>query len=483
MKTNSKLLNTFDKYTVWADYLSVILSVFTCTFFIYRDFGLRMFFGYAVLFLILVFNFVRRVYLNRPVQVSTTGFAFLFLCLVVFLNFLRPDSRHDSDSLSFIIAMLVCCSCILLVNPNERDGKKALNVLYISAVIMAVYVLFFVIFEDLFWVSIYKILSNTAQDYLAYYIPKGYSVNVGGCTYTDYILYFGIAACTGYMVSTPKRDKKCIVALVSAIVFLITILLVGRRGELLAGIICCVLLGFIMCTKKQRRFLLIYGGIAIVVILTLVIVFLPQLKQVNVFYRYALTIENLLSGKDITSGRTELYGIAFKAFLKHPIFGIGLDQFHTLIPQEFLALHGADVEDVHNIYLQFLCEMGIVGAVLMIAPLGYIYYNICAQFRRLKRQKSVSGQFNLAFELCCASFMIQSFILIIGLFDPCFQKIIFWCIYGISIILMICAIKLENYRPDDAISRFIYRIIHRISPAGKWIWNKLTVFSKEKISK
>ena len=79
MKTNSKLLNTFDKYTVWADYLSVILSVFTCTFFIYRDFGLRMFIGYAVLFLILVFNFVRRVYLNRPVQVSTTGFAFLFL--------------------------------------------------------------------------------------------------------------------------------------------------------------------------------------------------------------------------------------------------------------------------------------------------------------------------------------------------------------------------------------------------------------------
>ena len=483
MKINSKLLNSFDKYTVWADYLSVILSIFTCTFFIYRDFGLRMIFGYALLFLILVVNAVRRVYHSRPIQLSTMGFAFLFLCVVVFLNFLRLDSRHDSDGTSFIIAMLVCCACILLVNPTEQDGKLALKVLYISAVIMAVYVLFFVLFDDLFWVSIYKILSSTARDYLAYYVPKGYSVTVGGCTYTNYILYFGMTACIGYLVSTPKRDKKFIVALVSAIVFLITILLVGRRGELLSGIFCCALLGFIMCTKKQRRFLLIYGSIAIVVILTLVILFLPQLKHVDVFYRYALTIENLLKGKDITSGRTELYGIAFKAFLKHPIFGIGLDQFHTLIPQEFLALHGADVEDVHNIYLQFLCEMGIVGAVLIIAPLGYIYYNICAQFRRLKRQKLESKQFNLAFELCCTSFMIQSFILFIGIYDPCFQRIIFWCFYGISIILMIYAMSLENYRPDDVVSRFIYRIIHRISPAGKWIWNKLSVFSKENISK
>ena len=176
----------------------------------------------------------------------------------------------------------------------------------------------------------------------------------------------------------------------------------------------------------------------------------------------------------------ELYAIAIDAFLKHPILGIGLDQFHTLIPQEFLAVHGADVEDVHNIYLQFLCETGIVGAIMIITSLGYLYYQACAQFRRLKNQRKVfTEQSNLAFRMCCTSFLIQSFILFIGIYDPCFQRIIFWCFYAISILLMLAAFRLENHRPDDLFSRFIYRTTEPLFSAFRWIWNILSVFNKK----
>lgn len=479
-----RAIKRIDSCTKFTDFLPLLLAVFTCTFFIYRDFGLRMFFGYAVLCLLLMIHFARRVYHNRAIQVTPVKIAFLFLCLVLFINFLRPASRHDSDGLSLVISMLVCCAFVCLTDPGDWESKKTLDVFFVSAILMAVYVLFFVVFPDLFWTTIYNVLSKTAQEYLTYYVPKGYSITIGGCTYTNYILFFGMAVCCGYMISAPKWDKKCTVMLIAGGVFLLTLLLVGRRGELIAAIFCFTLLGFLMCSKKQRMFLLLFGSLAVALIVVLFIVFLPQLKQIRVLYRYVITIENLLNGWDITSGRTELYAIAFDAFLKHPIWGIGLDQFHTLIPLEFLAVHGADVEDVHNIYLQFLCETGIVGTVLIISPLGYLYYQVCAQFRRLKRQKKASPQqSNLAFSLCCASFLIQSFILFIGVYDPCFQRVIFWCFYGNSILLMICAMQVEKYRPNDAVSRFIYRIIDWLSPAGRWIWGKLSLLSKENTGK
>lgn len=474
-----RAIERIDPYTKFTENLFLVLAVFTCTFFIYRDFGLRMMFGYAVLCLILALHFVRRVCHNRPLQLSPVKIALLFLCLVIFLNFLRPASRHDSDSFSYVISMLVCCVCVLFAAPGEREGRKVLQVFYISAALMAVYVLFFAVFPNLFWNSIYQILSETAREYLAYYVPKGYSITIGGCTYTNYILYLGMAACCGYLASASRWDRKRTVMLISCGVFLFSILLVGRRGELLGAVACCLLLVFVTRSGKQRKYLLLIGIGAIALLFLLVVLFLPQLKKVDVLYRYVMTVENLISGKDITSGRTELYALAFDAFLKHPVLGIGWDQFHTLIPQEFLAVHGADVEDVHCIYLQFLCETGLVGAPLVIAPLAYCYYQVCAQFSRLKKRAADSDRQNTAFRLCVTSFMLQSFLLFMGIYDPNFQRVVFWCFYALSVLLLISALGLEEHAPGDAVSRFLCRVIRWISPPFLWIWRKLSVLSKE----
>lgn len=43
----------------------------------------------------------------------------------------------------------------------------------------------------------------------------------------------------------------------------------------------------------------------------------------------------------------------------------------------------------------------------------------------------------------CA-FSIQTFLLIMGIFDPCFERLVFWCFYGISVILASAAQKIFN---------------------------------------
>ncbi len=434
--------------------LLLILCLFTVTFFIYRDFNIRMIFGFGALCALLGCNGLSCILSKRSLHLTPLKVSVLVLVATVLLNFLRPDSRHDADSVSFVIAMVIYTAFVLLARPDEKEGKRALQVCFLGGAFMAAFVLFFVAFDDLFWTTLFPFLSPTAQDYLKLYVPKGYSITLGGCTYTNYILYLGSTAACAYAAAR-KFDWKSAVALLCAGVFLAALLLVGRRGELLGAGICMILLLLALCTRKQRNILL-FGGLAFgIAAFAAVVALLPWLRQFQPLVRYVMTVEQLLAGQDITSGRLELYTIALNAFAEHPLFGIGWDQFHTLIPAQFLALHGKDVEDVHCIYLQFLTEAGMVGAPFLLAPLVYGYCLICRQFRRLKQREDLQT----AKMLCIASFLIQSFLLCLGIYDPNFQRVVFWCFYSIAILLQVAALDLEGYRPTDPMSRGLEQAI------------------------
>ena len=448
------------------DWLFPILSLFTVTFFVYRDFDIRMIFGYAALGLVLGIHGLGRLYRDRAPALDPLRLSFLVLSLAVFFNFLRPDSRHDADSVSFVISMLICCAFVVLARPGEKAGKIAMALGLGGALFLSAFVLFFEYNPWYFWNWFLMKLSYTAGAYLCHYVPRGYGFTLGGCTYTNYILFIGLAVCCGYLACGKRFSWKSVLAIVFGGVFLYAILLVGRRGELLGAVLCLGLLVLALCSKKQRRFLIIGGIAACVVGFAAIVALLPWLKQFPPMVRYVMTIEQLLSGQDITSGRLELYALAVDAFLDQPLFGMGWDQFHTLIPQTFLDLHGQDVEDVHCIYLQFFTEAGIVGAPFLIAPLVYGYYLVCSQLARLKKQPMHTARM-----LCVASFMVQSFLLILGIYDPNFQRVIFWCFYALAILMYLNALELEGHTPDDPVSRLLNKLIHFCAPPFVLVWN------------
>lgn len=448
------------------NWLFPILCLFTVTFFVYRDFDIRMLYGYAALGLVLGAHCLRRLIADKPPVLDPLRLSFLVLSLAVLINFLRPDSRHDADSVSFVISMMICCAFVLLARSGEKAGKVAMKLCFAGAVGLSAFVLFFEFNPWYFWNWFLMKLSYTAGAYLCYYVPKGYGFSLGGCTYTNYILFIGLAVCCGYLACGRKFDWKSVLAAAFGGVFLYAILLVGRRGELLGAVVCLGLLVLALCSKKQRRFLIIGGIVACVVGFGAIVALLPWLKQFPPMVRYVMTIEQLLSGQDITSGRLELYALAIEAFLEEPLFGMGWDQFHTLIPQSFLDLHGQDVEDVHCIYLQFFTEAGIVGAPFLIAPLFYGYYLVCSQLSRLKKHPNSTARM-----LCIASFLVQSFLLILGIYDPNFQRVIFWCFYALAILMYLNALELEVHTPDDFVSRLLNKFIHFCAPPFVLVWN------------
>ena len=88
--------------------LTLILAIFTCTFFYYRDFGSRMIYGYAALGALLVLHLFFRLRENDPLASTPVTMAARVLACVILLQFLRPDARRDVDTISYLISMAIC---------------------------------------------------------------------------------------------------------------------------------------------------------------------------------------------------------------------------------------------------------------------------------------------------------------------------------------------------------------------------------------
>ena len=302
----------------FSDNLLLIMSIFTVTFFAYKDFDIRMLLGYGLLCVSLFLSFLRRLYFKKGLEVPSSSQAIAFVSVfTIFLMFLRPDSKHDTDAIVYIMSMIICSGFMLFAEPGKQEYGKILKVFIISAVAFCAFVLFFAVFEEFFWDSYFTIVSRASKVYLLKYVNRGYSPVLGGsCTITDYVIMLGIAFFVGTLLSKEKKGIINVVYLIPVLIFILAILIVGRRGELLSIGLTLVFIYGLTQTKKQLAIkLLILTALAILGIIIFVN-YLEELKEISFLRRYVMTIENILEGSDTSSGRTELYGIAIAIFAK-----------------------------------------------------------------------------------------------------------------------------------------------------------------------
>ena len=449
-------------------WLLPILCLFTVTFFVYRDLGLRMIGSYLVLFLVFSAHLLARLRNNEPLRSTPITLASAVLVLMFVLQFLRPDARRDESTLSYFISIVICISYILLDPARDRDMRLSEKILYGAAIAMAAYVLIFTSLPELYLALIYPHLSKAAQIYHDAFFPQGYGICLGNYSYTDYVLFLGICMCSINLAVKPRSLRSIAANGLSLALLLPAMVILGRRGELLAMLIAIAALVLALCTRRRRRQLLIGGTLLAALMLGLVVLFLPQLKQIAILERYIVTIENLMSGQDISSGRLTLYQIASRAFLEKPLLGIGWDQFYSLVPKEYQSITSVPVEDVHCVYLQFLCETGIVGTVLLMTPICYLFLTTV---RLLNATKHMEDQTPLKY--ASFSFLLQFFLLFLGLYDPTFQKSVFWYFYAAALMFANTAMLRSGWRPTGPVSRALEQLNLHLAPLGSRIWQLL----------
>ena len=443
--------------------LTLILAIFTCTFFFYRDFGSRMIYGYAVLGAMLMLHLLTRLREREPLRQTPMTMAAGLLALTIVLHFLRPDARRDVDTVSYLISMAICMAYVIAA-PGESGGVRlASAAMYWGSMAMAAFVVVFTFLPELFLSLIYPALSETAQRYYDFFSPLGYGVSLGTYSYTDYVLYLGMAVCCADLAVKPRTKKSVLVDSLSLAFLLVAMIVLGRRGELLAAAVAIGALVLALCSRKKRRIILISGSVCAALGVFLVLTFLPQLGKIPVLARYVETIEQLLSGGDISSGRGILMAMGWAGFLSKPLFGLGWGQYVQMSAQIGMCdTDGNLIEDCHNIYLQFLCETGIVGAILLMVPIFYLLITTC---RMLRRAKTMEDKTPLRF--VAVSFLIQVFLLFLGLYDPSFQKIVFWCFYALALMFGNAALIQSGWRPTGPLSRRLEAVASALSPVRK----------------
>lgn len=449
-------------------WLLPILCLFTVTFFIYRVFDIRMISSYLTLALFFTLHLFDRLRHDEPIRLTPITLATGLLVLTVLAHFLRPDARRIDADLAYCISTMICVAYLLLDPARDRDMYLSEKILYCAALAFGAYVVVFTFQPELFSRLVYPHFSETTRIYHDAFAGQGYGVCLGNFTYTDYVIFAGMAVCCARLAVKPRTSRVILTNGLSLAFLLLAMLVLGRRGELLAALLAVAILVLALCTRRRRRQLLVGGALLAAAAAVLTMLFLPQLKQVAVLERYIVTVEKLLSGQDVTTGRMTLYQIAWQAFLEHPILGIGWDQFYTLVPPSYQNIPVLPIEDVHCVYLQFLCETGIVGTVLLTVPLFYLFLTTV---RLMKAAKYMEDPSVLRFAVF--SFLLQFFLLFLGLYDPSFQKAVFWYIYTLALMFANAAMLRSGWCPTGPLSRGLQWLADRLKPLCGWVWSLL----------
>jgi O-antigen ligase len=179
------------------------------------------------------------------------------------------------------------------------------------------------------------------------------------------MLTTGCAAVAFGLLSAERVGWKKFLYFVTLCILLIGSLLGQERAPWVAFIFAGV--AVVAYAGKKKRKTLLIGFIATVLAAVLLVVSVPTLRD--------MTISRIEEAQTNTEGQNSLlsrlllWGIAFKLFIEHPIFGIGPKNFVLMVPhyatkQEMM---GADTVDPHNGFVGYLAEQGIVGFLTYVA--------------------------------------------------------------------------------------------------------------------
>lgn len=157
--------------------------------------------------------------------------------------------------------------------------------------------------------------------------------------------------------------------IVLSILALFALLLTEKRGPLLfsgGAFFVTWVLWMYKSKKKTRK--VVFLVVSFLAVYAILVWKFPN--TLRVFERFSLE-----SGEDISTGRFDLYQEALALFLEHPLLGIGWSGFRFYHSTIVMGYDNFGAFDVHNIYLQILCETGIVGIVTFLTIAWYSIRN------------------------------------------------------------------------------------------------------------
>lgn len=135
--------------------------------------------------------------------------------------------------------------------------------------------------------------------------------------------------------------------------------------------------------------------------------------------------------------RIELYKTAIKIFKVYPFFGAGIGMYEKLLHTERFIPKDSSFEGVvihrhaHNVYLEILSEMGIIGLGAFLWMFFLFFYKVFLNNSLWNKQQDDKNTILLGLSstiMATLIFGLASTIIIVGVQDPA----VFWFIFGMA---------------------------------------------------
>ena len=179
--------------------------------------------------------------------------------------------------------------------------------------------------------------------------------------------------------------------------FLTIIFLTGERANFYLFTLSCLILFFVSNIKYEKKFIILI--IFLVNILILSLVFVPETKRQLPFISHMIGNQtklydnnNNLKNSSVNLEKIEKFKLfkdthyashyltAYKIFIDNPFFGTGIKTFRNVCSKDKYS-HNLKNNDrrcsthPHNVILEFLSEIGLIGFLIFLAFILMILFN------------------------------------------------------------------------------------------------------------
>lgn len=325
------------------------------------------------LFLLLTFVLTRYISkkdinLNQPLFKEVILIP-LYAIISIFL------SKESVTSLMNFSAFWVFLSYPILYysihNSDLRYIERAMNISIIISVVLSIYA----IIQHFTGVNLFGNVVRHSPDGIRYLSTAHFNKHSTFAFTTTFILSYTIIRILLHQISNKER----ILLAISSIIMLYAVLFSYVRAPIITAIAAASLILFFV----KKRYI-IYPFVLIIILLTTMYIFSP-----SVITKY---VESLSSQSESGWQRLFIYKRTLEMFADHNGSGIGFGNFNYYTYMYFDNFY-RDFQvrcHSHNLYLQYLAEMGIIGFLLILL----LIFNFARNSFEIRRRISDIREFS-----------------------------------------------------------------------------------------
>lgn len=358
--------------------LRVALSLITIVFYCYtrmsfgENISFRVYFVLGMLSVAVfwIFSF------SRKITVSSMD---LFAFLIIFVMFIwnNWDLQYGAYTSAFNFTILFMTFMIASKDDKWMDFVFKISIFF--GIFYAFWTIASWISPNVYYSFVLPLVEKASIYDLAKQYEQGYMPGMTSHYSTNGLyLSSGITFTLGYYFFDGRKLTDVSKKGWAIFMFqLFALLLTGKRGPIIYIVVAFIVTYITYNADKPiTRYIRVIGiGFAVVIAFFVASTVVPALGN------FVLRFQEAIASGDVSVRRFSLWGQGWAQFLKHPVLGNGWYWFR------YHNLYGQVTYHVHNCYIQWLCELGVVGAIPFFAFTIISYIRALKILRKVRKHK------------------------------------------------------------------------------------------------